>query len=282
MSHPAANILRQAANANRDDARREGNLVTVEDNAEMIVSGDLHGNRSALAKVIQYASLSTDSPRRLVFQEVIHGDLDPRSGHDRSVEQLLRVARLKLAYPQQVLFLLGNHDLSQLTGSEISKDGLGVCKAFDEGVNFCFRDGGSDVRHAVGEFLASLPVAIRCGSTLLSHSLPHPSRMAGDWKSALTQEATDADLRRGGAIYDWVWGRKQTDEQIEQMAAEFGVEFFVIGHKHIDFGYEIISERALVITSEHGNGCLIHFPASVVLTNQNVSAYIKSIGRIGA
>ena len=133
-----AEIFRQAAQLNRQDARRTGNTIELPSDAVVLASGDIHGHRHNFLKVIDYADLSENPRRVLVFQEIIHGPIDPANGKDRSVDLIMRAARLKIAYPQNVLFLLGNHDVAQLTGNEITKEGYGVCKAFNEGVGYAF------------------------------------------------------------------------------------------------------------------------------------------------
>ncbi|HUU60246.1 MAG TPA: metallophosphoesterase, partial [Phycisphaerae bacterium] len=128
MPNVMAEIFRQAAAANRHDPHREGNVVVLEGGCEVLVTGDIHGNRTALAKVIAVAQLDGHPQRRLILQEIIHGPVDPRSGHDRSIDLLLRSARLKIAHPEQVFFILGNHDIAQVSGGEITKDGRRVCE----------------------------------------------------------------------------------------------------------------------------------------------------------
>ena len=52
-----------------------------------------------------------------------------------------------------MFFLLGNHDVAQLTGNEITKDGAGVCLAFDAAIDSMFGPDAPEVRPAVLEFL---------------------------------------------------------------------------------------------------------------------------------
>lgn len=278
MASAAADILHQAAELNRRDERRRGNVLHMEEGVEMIVTGDLHGNRVGLSKILSHAALTPDCPRRLVLQELIHGHVDLRTGHDRSIEQLVRAARTKVACPRQVLFLLGNHDISQITGSEIMKDGHGVCRAFAEGVGFAFPNDGEEVLEAAMDFLRSQALTIRCPSgVLISHSLPSPSRMNTPWADVLDREYRPDDYRRGGGAYEWTWGRLQTDEQIEKLAEHLNVQFFVIGHKHLDADFEVIGPRAVALTSEHEHGCILKFSGDQPLTAEAIPGCIRPI-----
>lgn len=282
MPSPAANIFRQAAELNATDPRRHGNVVSLQDGGEILVSGDLHGNRSVLNKILSYADLVHEPARRLVLQEITHGPPDPNSGHDRSIELLLRAARMKVERPEQVLFLLGNHDIAQVTGSEISKAGRRVCQAFTDGVYYAFGDDGREVLAAVEEFLLSMPLAIRCPNrVLICHTLPDPARMDLAGTEIFERPYDRDDLRRGGPVYEWTWGRNQTPDQIEQLAAQFDVDFFVLAHKHIDVGYELLSPRAVVVVSDHDHGGILQFSLDASLTGENAAACFKPTVALG-
>ena len=271
MAHPAADIFRQAATLIRDDPRRVGNVVSVEPLCRVVVSGDIHGNGKALARTINYCGRITQRPWRLVLQEIIHGPPDPRTGLDRSVELLLRAARLKINRPEEVLFVLGNHDVAHVGGGEITKDGCSACQAFAAGAEGAFGQEAPDVLEAVEELIRSLPLAVQCpNGALISHSVPSPGRMAAAGTEVLRRPYVEADFRRGGPAYEWTWGRGQKPEQLDQLAAELGVELFVLGHRHVASGCEVISPRAVVLASDHDHGRLASFASEVPVTAEAI------------
>lgn len=277
MSHPAAETFRQAAKLNAMDPWRDGNVVNLPGDREAIVAGDLHGNRAGLAKIVAYADLDRFSCRCLVLQELIHGPPDERAGQDRSVEVLLRAARLRIVHPQQVLFVLTNHDVAQMTGGEVMKDGREQCRQFDAGVRFAFGDGAEEVRAAVGEFLRSMPLAVRCDNgTLISHSLPSPRRAPAGLE-VLVRPYRPEDLARGGAVYEWTWGRGHTEEHLEALAGLLGVKFFVLGHQPTEMGYELLGQRAIIIASDHEHGCVLHLPADAQPTAENAESFTRPL-----
>lgn len=277
MTSPAADIFRRAADLNRHDPRREGNVVSLGADCLVRVVGDIHGNRAALARVIAATDLARHPDRRLVLQEIVHGPPDPRSGHDRSVEPLLRAARLKLEHPEQVLFLLGNHDIAQVTGNEITKEG-GACKHFAEGVSYAYGPEAPGVLEAVCEFLLSPPLAIRCPNrVLLCHSLPDPGHPVAAAEKVFLDPYTDPDLRRGGGVYEWTWGRKQTEPQVDALAEELGVDFFLLGHRHVETGWEWVSPRALSIASDQRNGVIFEFRTDQPIDRDAIESYLKPI-----
>jgi hypothetical protein len=177
MPCAAVDIFRRAAGLNRDDERRQGNVIVIDSPRRIVFSGDIHGYRSAFSKIVSHARLTGDPNCIIVLQEILHAEPDANGGQDRSIELLMRAARLKNEHPEQVLFVMGNHDLAQVSGSEISKYGHGVCKAFVEGVKFAFPDDAGEVIEALDDFFASLPLAIRCpNGVLISHSVPSPGK----------------------------------------------------------------------------------------------------------
>jgi hypothetical protein len=280
MGSPVAEVFRKAAEVLRADPRRSGHVLSLGGAEEFLVSGDLHGNRANLARIVSHASLASHPGRVLVLQEIAHGPDDRRTGHDRSVEVLLRAVRLMLERPEQVLFVLGNHDVAQVTGNEITKQGRGSCEAFEKGVREGFGDDAEEILQAVDEYLLAIPLAIRCGQGVwISHSLPAPSRtaLAGtdvfDWTGPYPPES----LRRGGPVYEWTWGRAHTPEQIDALAERLGVEFFLLGHQHVEAGFEVVSPRAMVVASDHNRGCLCRFGADETLTGETAPDHVLQI-----
>ncbi|MDY6914057.1 MAG: hypothetical protein SVT52_06340 [Planctomycetota bacterium] len=278
MSEAFANIFRDAARCNRDDPRRKGNVVYLDAGCELIVSGDIHGHRRNFAKILDYAGLNRPAGCILVLQEIIHGPVDPGSGHDRSAELLLRAARLKATHPESVIFLLSNHDAAQLTGNEITKNGVGQCKSFTEGMAYAFGEDWRKVSAAIDEFFESFAIAIRCANgTFISHSLPSPARMEAAGLEILDRPYRRQDLHRGGAVYEWLWGRGQSAEQLDGLAERLGVEFFVASHVHVESGYEMRAPRLLLITSDHDHGCVLRFSADSPLTADTAPGLVRPI-----
>ena len=279
---PAADIIRRAAQLNRDDPRRQGSCIQLTGQCEVIVSGDIHGNRQNLAKILAYANLPGKADRFLVLQEIIHGPADPASGQDRSIELLLRAARLKCAHEAQVLFVLGNHDVAQITGSEITKNGQSFCKSFAEGVGYSFGQAdAAEILDAVAEFLLSLPLAVRCDNgVLIAHSLPSARQPSA--AETLSRPFGKDDLSRRGGAYNWTWGRGHTPEQLESLAGELGVEFFILGHRHAAGGLEVLSRRAVVLASDHPHGQIIHFSTDSPLSAESAQAKARPIVALGA
>jgi hypothetical protein len=54
-----------------------------------------------------------------------------------------------------------------------------------------------------------------------------------------------------------VWGRQHTQEQINTLAAYWGVELFCLGHAWVPDGVEVAMDRVVLINSDHENGVAI-------------------------
>ncbi len=290
MAHPVATTFLQAARLLAEDDKREGNCLHFAAGEEVILAGDIHGHRANLAKIIRYADLPAHPHRRLVLQEIIHGgpSLGPAGqpaaespsagGADRSVELLLRSARLKLSHPDQVFFLMGNHDLAQFSGGEITKDGRGVCQAFEAGLEAIFAQDAAEVRSAVNEMLRSYPLAGRCeNGVFLSHSLPSPGRLdVLDWE-ILRRPYREEDFLRGGSVYEWTWGRGHTEELLAEITSHFKASLFVLGHQHLETGYEIQLGRIVLVASDQSHGAVMVFDAGEEIRPAHVQQHIRPI-----
>ena len=282
MANVVADTLRQAASLNGAQEGRQGNVVHLDRHCEVIVAGDLHGNRGGLSRIIDYAPLDRNWPGRLILQEIIHGPPDGRTGQDRSIEVLLRAARLKIEHPREVLFLLGNHDLAQATGNEVTRNGQPSCRSFSAGVAFAYGEAADEILAALKEFALSMPLAIRCANgVLICHSLPSPARMDEECFEVLDRPYRMEDLRRGGPVYEWTWGRRHTAEQLDQLAERLGLEFFILGHLHCPNGYEWLSPRAITLSSDDEHGCVMRFSTGTPLTADSAQAAVKPMVTLG-
>ena len=133
---------------------------------------------TCMTLLLGVTDLGNHPQRHLVLHELIHGDHYDENGAEDSWNMLLKAAELKLDFPNQVHFMLANHDLAQIHGEGISKGGASVCEAFNKAVK---RDFGSEYRKvesAITEFLLSFPLAVRNESNLFfSHSLPNENEI---------------------------------------------------------------------------------------------------------
>lgn len=252
-----------AAAATRDDPRRRGATVHLTGPGRVWVTGDLHDHALNFRRILRASGLdgsdaTSDRADQVLLQEVIHGP-DQINGMDLSVRTLARCADLKRRFPTRVVVLQSNHELAQLRGERITKEGVSVVEAFANGLDFLYGDDAADVRDAMQGYIEALPLAARThpaagGGVMMTHSLPAPKRIEAFDKDLLNRPTTEADLSPGGSAYDLVWGRYHNRKITQELAEAWGVDALVVGHQPADMGWEAVAENALIIASDHGHG----------------------------
>ena len=116
----------EAARLNLDSDCRVGSIVEIKADAvdEVMITGDLHGNRHNFNAIRRIADLRNHARRHLILQEVCHGGPTyPANGGCMSHTLLEDVAKLITEFPGRVHFLLGNHEWAELTDYPIQKNG---------------------------------------------------------------------------------------------------------------------------------------------------------------
>lgn len=231
----------------------------------LLATGDLHDNPIHFAKLVHlFENPKRDEDRgrtHITLHELIHADR-LINGMDFSYRVLTRVAALKARYPDRVHVLLANHELAQLTGRGIAKDGINVVEAFDNAIDFAFDNNAEDVRLAVHEFIAAMPLALRFGPTknsiLCAHSLPAPWALEDFDTTILTRDLTPDDLtHRTGSAYRMVWGHSHTPEALQQLADAWNVRLFLLGHEKAESGAETRKPNAVILNSDHERGVVL-------------------------
>ena len=137
-------------------------------------TGDLHGHRRNFNLIRRIAALETLPRRHLVMQEVCHGGPTyPQNGGCMSHAIVEDIARLKVRYPDRVHFLLGNHELAELTDYPIQKNKQMLNVLFRMGLEQMYGSETERVREALLAFLGTCPLAVRIsGGVFVCHSIP--------------------------------------------------------------------------------------------------------------
>ena len=280
LSDPDAVVaaLLAGAKANGDATCRVGSIDRIESPGHLIATGDLHDNPIHLAKLIDRAGLDGDHPAHLTLHEVIHSDR-LINGMDFSYRALTRVAQLKADHPEHVHTLLANHELSQIIGQGIVKDGVRVVEVFNEGVAYVFGENTAVVHDAIEVFIRSMPLALRCvtprGDILCAHSVPSPALMGRFDPSVLERELVDEDYEpRQGSAYLMVWGRGYDAELLEDLVERWGINLFILGHEKAPDGVTLVEPNAIVLNSDHEHGVYLPIDLSEPPT---VSAALASV-----
>ncbi len=254
--------LRAGVAANRSARCRAGAIDRIGPPGRLIATGDLHDNPLHLARLVAAAGLGRDADgaTHLLLHEIIHSERLV-GGMDFSYRALARIAALKAMFPERIHTILANHELAQVLGAGIVKDGVKVVEAFNEGVEHACGDHAPRVQEAIRDFIFSMPLALRCacagggGDILCAHSLPDPWAMQRFDPSILTRDLTEADYEpRRGSAHLMVWGRGYDADQIEDLVERWGVRLFILGHERVEEGFRIVPPCAIILNSDHERG----------------------------
>lgn len=287
--------LYRGASANRFAACRVGSIDRITPPGRLIATGDLHDNPDNFEKLIELARLDgvagEDGAKddhahewpHITLHELIHPDR-LLNGIDFSYRSLARVADLKSAHPERVHVLLANHELAQMVGAGIVKNGIRVVEAFDEGLEYIFGERCVDVQDAVKAFVRSMPLALRCvtprGDILCAHSIPGPAMMQRFDPTILDRDLTEEDYApRQGSAHMMVWGRGYDHDQIEDLVERWGINLFILGHEKAENGVMFIPPAALVINSDHDRGVYLPIDLDDPPRAEQAAAEVVMLGR---
>ncbi len=282
--------FQRGTQANLTAPCRQGSIDVITAPGKLIATGDLHDNPIHYAKLLKLAGLEGEAfdpanpPSHLTLHELIHGDR-LINGMDFSYRVLARAADLKSRFPEHVHILLGNHELSQIAGAGIVKDGVKVVEVFNEGVEYVFGSDAQAVNEAIGEFVRSMPLALRCvcprGDILCAHSVPPAAIMQRFDPSILSRslEPQDYEPRRGSA-HLMVWGRAYDAELLEDLTERWGVYLFILGHEKAENGSKFVAPNAVILNSDHERGVYLPIDLSDPPRPEEAMAMVRPLGEV--
>jgi len=267
--------VRKARELMRSTPGRAGAVITLDQAEDVLVVGDLHGNLPAFRSALITAALDKNPGRHLVLQELVHEinkyDADVP---DRSHRLVDLVAALKCQYPDRVHLILGNHELSELTGRVIGKDGQALNLRFRLGMEPAYGERTNEVYQAYLEFFASLPLAVRTPNRVfVCHTLPDSRYLETlDLELLRADQWPEESMKRGGTIYALTWGRDTSPETADRFAAMVDADWFVTGHQPCEDGFRQANHRQLIIDGTNPLPAYILFPAKEPMTIQSLLA----------
>jgi hypothetical protein len=272
--------LHRAADAFRNTPGRKGRVVSLCECEEVLVAGDLHGHLENFRVLLRRADLGNRPRRHFVLQEIIHGPFRYPSGGDKSHQMLDLVAALKVQFPRQVHFLLGNHELSQWTERSIEKDFEDLNALFRAGVETAYGSRADDVYAAYVELFTVVPLALRTPNRVfLSHSLPSAKRVANfDLGVLEREELEETDLVLGGSAHALVWGRDTSAETAAAFLQKVDADLLITGHVPCDNGFEAPNDRQLILDSLGATGCCCLFPTDRPLSHAELLGCVAPLG----
>ncbi len=299
--------VKSAARALIENPQRSGSLIRLE-GEDVIVTGDLHGDVAAFNRIVEITDLASHPGRHLILQELIHenGKADVCS----SCLLIERTCTLINRWPGRVHVLLGNHEMAELTGRAIIKNGAVLNEAFSKGVVARY---GARAEEAMMYFQAlwrSMALAARTPNRVfISHSTPAKDCLPGveerspqpssalsgpDRSPAASSQATAAspgsekagtghfspgvlerrlephDMQRGGSGYELVWGRDFCKEAADRFAEMVDADFLIVGHTPCPEGFAVPNHRHVVLDSQGPAGVCLLLEMQAPLTLEEI------------
>jgi hypothetical protein len=270
--------VRRATQLFRETPGRAGSVIRPDAAEDVLVVGDLHGNLNAFRQALALADLAKKPGRHLVLQELVHGSaFYPDEGGDKSHQLVDLVCALKCQFPDRVHLILGNHELSEMTGRPIAKNGVALNALFRRGIETAYGSRADEIEGAYHELFAALPLAIRSPNRVfVCHTLPNGDKLDDLDLSVLhTGEWPPESLIRGGSVYALTWGRDTSPETVDRFAGMVDADLFVTGHQPCEEGFQQPNLRQVIIdgTDPYPTYCL--FPANGPLTIEGLVGGIR-------
>ena len=271
--------LQQATRCFKETPGRKGRLVNLQDAAEVMVVGDLHGHVENFRRVLEQAQLAKNPGRHLVLQELIHGPFRYVAGGDKSHQLLDLLAALKCQFPSRVHMLLGNHELAQWTGQAIAKKESDLNALFREGVGSAYFTKAKEIYAAYEELFAAVPLAVIAPNRVfMSHSVPSANRLERFDSAILGQDLAEiAALQPGGGIYCFVWGRDTRLDTVTHFLADVDADLLITGHIPCPEGFSVPNERQLILDALGTPACYCLFPTNRPLTHSELIGCVKTL-----
>ncbi len=278
----AVTAFREAARLNNEDPHRQGGIIRLPAYGQCVMTGDLHGHVKNFEKLQRYAMLDRAPARHVILHEMVHAE-KRGDAIDHSHELLLLAAKYKCEFPEQVHFLQSNHELAQFTGYPIAKNGRLVLNDYNDSVAMAYGGERADeVLRAMNEFIGSFPLAVITPNRIwMSHSLPNACDMDDFDLTVFQRVPTPEDLQYNKSIFNLVWGRNQTTEQLEAFGQAVGADIFMTGHQPQEMGYTVEFDRLIILASDHNHGSFLPFDLSKPQTVEELVKNIRKFVAIG-
>lgn len=258
MPQTIIDLLNKGIEILNADKFRRGNVIHLPAEGSLIITGDIHGHRRNFERIVTFADLPNNPQRNIILQEIIHGGPEDSQGGCLSYKLLFDAIRYKLAFPDQVHIIMGNHDTAFINNSEVMKDGKEMNRAMRQAIERQFQQAGDNIALAIRQFLFSQPLAVRCNNRIwISHSLPNDRSVNKFEPKILERQLKINDVVRPGSAYLLTWGRKHSQATLDKLAGMFDVDIFILGHQPQEQGWKQAGDNLIIIASNHNHGCLL-------------------------
>ena len=272
----------QATEACLQTPGRQRNSVhlTPELAEEVMITGDIHGHRRNFNTIRKVAELDKYPRRHLILQEVCHGGPTyPSNGGCMSHVVLEDVAKLKAQHPERVHFILGNHELAELTDYPIQKNKQMLNLMFRLGLQQVYGPATEKVREAYFPFLRSCPLAVWLpGGVLVTHSIPENVDSGPFDNTIFTRQIDPAEYYERSAVFQLVWGRDYRQENADAFARLMTAKVLINGHEPCPEGFNTPNDTQIILDCCSDKACYVILPTDQEFTHPEIVERIQKLG----
>lgn len=245
---------------------------------EVVVVGDLHGHINNFRKAYIFADLAKNPRRHLVVQELIHAIERDAAGMDYSHRLVDLIAAAICQFPGRVHYLVGNHELAQLTKRDIAKnDFTSLNQLYLAGVQSTYGEKFEEIYKAYEDFWEVLPFAIRLpNQIMLSHTMP-PAKQIDKFQleTLMKPTRTMEELTLGGSFHSIVWGRDMSEATAAKYMEKVHARFFIAGHIPCEEGVVFPNPYQCIIDSKDEDGCMLLLPTNKEVAHGELKGMVK-------
>jgi hypothetical protein len=271
----------RATDANRHTPGRQGGVIVLTPDLaeEVMVTGDVHGHRPNFERIRTVAALDDHPRRHLVLQEVCHGGPSyPHGAGCMSHTILEDVAALKVQYPERVHFILGNHELAELSDYPIQKNRQLLNVQFRQGLQQTYGPAAEEVRQAYLRFMWTCPLAVRLPQgAFISHSLPEGVDRRGFDPSVLDRDLAPEDCLEHADVFRLVWGRDYRRKNAHAFAERVGAKILITGHEPCGEGFSAPNDLQIILDCCGDKAAYVILPVGPELSHAEVVARVRTL-----
>lgn len=188
------------------------------------------------------------------------------------------VARLKVAYPDRVHFLLSNHELAELTDYPIVKSKKMLNLMFRLGVQEMYGPAGEKVRQAYAAFIRSCPLAVRLpGGVFVCHSLPEHVDSRPFDRTIFDRPLEARDLMEHGDVFQLVWGRDYREENARAFGKQVAARVLIHGHEPCPNGFLAPNDLQIILDCCGEPACYVVLPLGRELAHADIVQRIQRL-----
>jgi hypothetical protein len=274
-------VYAQASQANLETGTRQGNLIVLTDEVadEVMITGDLHGHRRNFNLIRKIAALDKHPRRHLVMQEVCHGGpIYLQNSGCMSHTILEDVAILKTKFPEQVHFIIGNHELAELTDFPIQKNNQLLNLLFRMGLQQMYGPDTERIREAYLPFLQSCPLAVRLPhGEFIAHSIPEACDSQGFDPDIFNREISYTEYFEQSDIFQLLWGRDYRLENAQAFAELVDARILITGHEPCMEGYDAPNELQIILDCCSNNASYLMLPIDRELPHGEILKLVRKL-----